>query len=115
MRGSFNELVGYATIMGVIGALILFLGQALNSPEVVHALAALSPWAGANAGVLASVAIGIVLVTGLVLPPILMTKDANDGDSLLGKLGAAMCVALLVPSIGYLLAVGWFGAKYLLD
>lgn len=114
MRNSIFEFFGFAAILGMSAALILLVQQYLGIPEVVQALTQFNPWVGANTQILSWAASGVVLLTAVVIPVILMFKDSNDGGSRLGALGLAAWVALLIPGLGYLLYVGWLGAKYLL-
>lgn len=114
MRSSVFEFIGFAAIFGAAAGLMLLIQQALSMPEVVQALTQFSPWVGANSRALSWVTVGIVFLTTLAIPPILMLNDANDGGTRLGTLGFAVCAALLVPCLGFLVFVGWFSAKHLL-
>jgi hypothetical protein len=113
-RDSIFVSYGIFAIIGIAAALIFLLQLALGMPEVVEAITQLSPWAGANIRALSWVASGIVLLIAYVIPPFLMSKDINDGGSRLGAVGFAVCVALLIPCIGYLVSIGWFAVKYLI-
>ena len=114
MSNTKFEPLGFFAIFGAGIVLAMFIQEAVATPDVLRQLSQLSPWAGAHAQALAWTAIAFVLVTVLALPPILLRRDLSSGGSRLGSIGFVMSLFLLLPSIGFLLAAGWFGAKHLL-
>lgn len=115
MRNSIYELYGFAAISCVGVVLALFIQQALGMPEVVHAISEFSPWAGRNAQALSWTAFAIVMVITGVIPPVLMMRDDSTNGSRLGTLGVYVCAALAIPSVCYLLTIGWVAGKHLLE
>jgi len=110
MRDYWFELYGFMAIFIIAGIGVLVLGKAVADPAVIQSLADISPWLAHNARVLSWVTIGVVMVTALALPPVLMSRDSHDGGSRLEKIGFVVWSAALLPSVGFLLGVGWFGA-----
>lgn len=113
MRDPLFEFFGMVAIFGVAALLFLVIEHVLGAPDVIPALIQLSPWLGANARTLSWVAIAVVALTAVALPAALMFKRNKDGGSRLGDLGFMAWLALLVPSLGFLLFVGWYGAQHL--
>ena len=85
-----------------------FIHQSSSSPNLIQALTYISPWLASNAKTLAWVAMGIVFVAAAAIPPVLMCRDSGEGGSRLAKFGFVALGVMILPSVGFLLWLGWF-------
>lgn len=93
------------------GALVMYLiYQSAATPNVIQSLAYISPWLASNAKTLAWVAMGIVLVIAVAIPPMLVMGKSSDGESRLAKIGFVAGGAVFLPIAVFLLSSKWLGA-----
>ena len=121
MREEGFEFGGFMSIMLVGGALMYAVKASLEQPDVVKNITAINPWIGNHASVLSWIAVGIIFSTVVAIPPLLMSKAANGGENVLVKIGMTAWAIIIVfaaffllPSLGFLLGVGWFSAKQII-
>jgi hypothetical protein len=120
MKHEGFEFVGFTVIFAIAALLIYSIQTSVQSPTVIAQIGLISPWAALHIVKLSWFAIGVVMIAALAANPILMMRSTLDGDSALGGLGKftwslllAYGLLALIPSIGFLIGIGWFGAKQL--
>lgn len=113
-----KEFIGPMSIMLIGAVLITFVKTFLKDPSVIAQFTALSPWVGAHVKALYWTSVGLLTSSVVAIPPILMFSDANDGGERVAKIEnialSIMFAVLLVcaiPSLTFLIGLGWFGAK----
>lgn len=113
-----NQFIGFMAILLVGGLAVELVQSASTDPAFIVALAKYSPWAAVHARAIGWIAAGAIGVMGIVIPLAMKHYDVLDGGDRLGRVGVtatALGVGLLIlfalPSISYLLAMGWFAAQ----
>lgn len=113
------QFIGFMVILVAAGLLVKAAMLAAGDAEILAGIAAYSPWIAAHAEVLGWVAAGVVFSAGLSVPPILLSRDAQDGQDRMGTIGdfagavslGYVLIFMAIPGVGYLLGMGWFAAK----
>ena len=84
----------------------------LTRPETAQAIHAYSPWLAEHMMTLTIIAMALLFIVIISIPPMLMKK--NDGLELIGMGAAAWIQAAMglvaIVSIGYLAGIGWVAA-----
>jgi hypothetical protein len=110
-RDSYFEFVGFAAVFVIAVTLIFWIQSALDDRQVLDSIRALSPWLAEHARPASWIASAVVFITALAIPPIFISLELSDGNSRLTTIGFVVWLVSLVPSIGYLLGVGWLGVQ----
>lgn len=112
----FLGLITTLVITGLAGALVK--GVAAD-PNFVAAIAAYSPWIAEHSMGLGWMAVALICVGGVAIPPLLLKRESLDGSNQLAEVGNAVsfvCIGyaflfLAIPGVAYLLGMGWFAAR----
>lgn len=111
--------IGFMTILVITGVLSKGAMLSASDAAVLAAISTVSPWLASHAEIVGWIAAGIVFIAGMVVPPILINKDIEDGQDRIEEVGnfagavslAYALIFLAIPGVGYLLGMGWFAAR----
>lgn len=115
------EFIGFLVIL-LVGGSLAKLVQSFSTDHIfVQWLSAMHPSLATHASSIGWTAFGLVFVITLLIPPILMFKADGSGKSYMVGLGrgvalvvGAIASALYLPSMAYLIGLGWFAAKHVI-
>lgn len=101
------EVYGLFAIFTTAALGMYFIHQSSISPNLLQALADISPWLASNARTLAWVSMGIVFVAAAAIPPVLINRESRGGGSRLAKFGFVTWSVMILPSVAFLLWLWW--------
>lgn len=122
MENEANRYIGFMVVLLGGGVVAKLAQQALQQPQVIEQMTQVSPWLGQNAVTISWVSMIVIVLATLAIPPVLIKRDDSMGNDQLAGIGAVTSTIVMaifwgyivlafLPSVGFLLGLGWFFAK----
>ena len=112
------QFIGFITIFTLTALAGVLVKTTAADPDFILFVSSYSTWLGSHTITLGWIAVAVILISGITIPPYLMKKEMQDGNDRLSAIGTVTAsiswvyVFLVdIPAIGYLLGVGWFAAS----